>query len=106
MGDRASVSFKNTDGMESVTLFDHWGGRRFHQEAQEYADKLIQEKAGDKRIRGPLDRLEAQTVMVDFIRYLTKDMDRVESGLHLGIDAQDGDNSDQGHKTILLSHKE
>ena len=99
IGDRVSISFKHGND-ESVTLFSHWGGYAFVKTAERYAKKLI---ADNKRRGGmtmPLDRCDVETVMVDFIRYLTSDMDRVESDLYLGKDCNDGDNSDNGHFVI------
>ena len=102
MGDRASISFKQGN-YESVSLFNHWGGIEFFIEAQRYADNLIKRKEG--KSDEPLDRLEPMTVMVDFIRYLTKNMDEVNSNLYLGVDRNDGDNSDNGHRVIELPDK-
>ena len=96
MGDRASVSFKKGNE-ESVALFSHWGGMPFVQTAITYATRLKDNKVGEVK---PLDRLEPATVMVDFIRHLTRDMARVDSDLYLGKDANDGDNSDNGHHVI------
>lgn len=81
MGDRASVSFAK-NGRESVTLFSHLGRKR----------------SGGM----PLDRLDPETVIVDFIRHMTHHMDRVESNYYLGRTADDGDNSNNGHKVIAL----
>lgn len=99
MGDRVSVSFRK-DGRESVSLFSHWGGVEFAAEAEAFARKLEKEKSGNNF--APLDRLEPDTVMVDFIRHLTKDMERVESDLYLGKDSNSGDNGDNGHFIIDL----
>jgi hypothetical protein len=102
MGDRASIQFKNGEDT-SVVLFSHWGGRSFALAAQEYATKL-KENLHRRNMKGicPIDRMEPQTVMVDFIRWLTKDMKLVESDLYLGKDELDGDNSDNGHFVIDL----
>lgn len=112
MGDRASVSFSNiptgfkgepVEGAErefSPVLFSHWGGMDFVNEAYRYAREL---KA---RVKGkqfnPLDRLEPGTVMVDFIRHITKGEEVIESNLYLGRTQDDGDNSDNGHHDIAL----
>lgn len=98
MGNRASVSFKKDD-WESVALFSHWGGMEFVGQARAYALRLARERT--ERLM-PLDRLEPDTVMVDFIRHLTHDMSRVESDLYLGKSSEDGDNSDNGHHVIDL----
>jgi len=98
MGDRISVSF--TDGVhESVALFNHCGGKSFLNKALGHIQQLRQKTKGGYGI-SPLDRLEPQTVMVDFIRHLTKNMDRVAGDLYLWQDYMDGDNSDNGHFTI------
>ena len=97
MGDRISVSFK--DGKdESPALFSHWGGRGFLQIALDYMKELIKETSGKQCM--PLDRREPGTVMVDFIRHLTKDEKRITNNLYLGKDYNDGDNSDNGHWAI------
>jgi len=108
MGDRISISFK-TGEMESVTLFNHWGGKSFVETVEEYLNDLGQElKEGDKMY--PLQRREPNTVMVDFIRWLTLrgEFDssytgkRVMSSYYLGKDESDGDNSDNGHVCFIL----
>ena len=99
MGDRISISFTK-DGEESVALFSHWGGEEFHNTARDYA-RHLKESVGTS-VLNPLDRLEPRTVMVDFIREITKDMSRVESNFYLGKNANDGDNSDNGHYTVDL----
>ncbi len=103
MGDRVSIAFKY-DKETSVVLFSHWGGMDFVKRAKQYLKELKEYiKTKDKRICQPLDRLEPQTVMIDFIRWETKDMDRVESDLYLGATENDGDNSDNGHHNIKLN---
>jgi hypothetical protein len=47
--------------------------------------------------------MEPNTVMVDFIRFLTVGMTRVERSLYLGATENDGDNSDNGHHEIDLN---
>lgn len=100
MGARISVSFKKDDE-ESVALFSHWGGERFKQKAEKYVEYLKANNPDGDQLE-PLDRLEPNTVMVDFIRYLTIRMKQVKSDLYLGKDHTDGDNSDYGHHTIDL----
>jgi len=97
MGDRISISFADECG-ESVALFSHWGGRGFRELVDEYIAELKEEQ--EQKGKGscyPLDRMEAATVMVDFIRWLTKDEQRIASNYYLGKDGTDGDNSDNGH---------
>lgn len=99
MGDRVSIEFVN--GKEhSVVLFSHWGGMDFVKDAEEYVKELRAEVKGNHV--NPLQRLEPNTVMVDLIRYLTKDLKRVESDLYLGAEECSGDNSDNGHHIIRL----
>jgi hypothetical protein len=99
MGDRVSISFRNK-GERSPQLFSHWGGRAFALQALEYAQLLSKERSGQVM---PLDRLEPQTVMVDFIRYITKHLDRVESDLYICANQADGDDSDNGPFVIDLT---
>jgi len=100
MGDRISISFKKGDD-ESVVLFSHWGGKSFLEEARKYVKELKEERK--RSLMFPLDRLEPETIMVDFIRHLTRDMSRVEGDLYLGKTPEDGDNSDNGHFVIDLN---
>ena len=72
----------------------------FVNEANEYAQELVKRK--EKRQMTPLDRLEPDTVIVDFIRHLTQNINEVESDLYLCKNAEEGDNSDNGHHIIKL----
>ena len=103
MGDRVSIQFKDPDGLLSPVLFNHWGGMEFVRTAKTYVKELIVERGTAEMT--PLDRLEAATVMVDFIRALVvarEPSKRVESSLYLGATPKDGDNSDNGHHVIQL----
>jgi hypothetical protein len=109
MGARVSVQFKSKTTCpftqkkreeKSLVLFNHWGGMEFVKETIEYAKKLVESKKGKEST--PLDRLEPGTVLVDFIRHITKELDTVESSLYLEKSEKDGDNSDYGHHIILL----
>lgn len=102
MGDRVSVSFKQGDE-ESVAFFSHWGGMSFVATAKKYAKDLIKKHEGETSY--PLNRLEPRTVMVDFIRHVTKNQEAVQSDLYIGKDGEDGDNSDNGHHIIELPQK-
>jgi hypothetical protein len=98
MGDRISVSFYNEDEGESVVLFSHWGGKNFLNDALKYLKNLKEKLEKRKnKISDPISRLEPNTVMVDFIRNITKEEDLIEGNLYLGKDENDGDNSDNGH---------
>lgn len=100
MGNRVSISFKK-EGDESVALFSHWGGEEFVEEARLYA-KCLKKRPTYKNGATPLDRLEPNTVMVDFIRSITKLEQEIDSDLYLGRNKDDGDNSDNGHFVIPL----
>ena len=105
MGDRVSIQFIKGNGdylNESPVLFSHWGGMDFVRLAKEYVLELKEEAEKKKGMTYPLYRLEPQTVLVDFIRMLTKGQKRVESNFYLGVSSQDGDNSDNGHWVIDL----
>jgi hypothetical protein len=99
MGDRVSIQFER-NGEKSVVLFNHWGGIDFVSYAKSYADKLAKEVGFNEGM--PLERLEPETVMVDFIREITKREKRVLSSLYLGATESEGDNSDNGHHIIKL----
>ena len=98
MGNRVSVSFINNDE-ESVTLFNHWGGKEFADFAVKYV-KDLRRRVKDSKISDPIARLEPNTVMVDFIRAITSGISLVRDTLYLGKDDKDGDNSDAGHWVI------
>jgi hypothetical protein len=106
VGDRVSISFKNGD-RESVALYSHWGGLGFVQEAKDYVAQL-RATLQSRNNAGvyPIDRLEPNTVMVDFIRHITEGEELIESDVYLGKDGTDGDNSDNGHHAIKLTIKE
>jgi hypothetical protein len=100
MGDRVSIQFED-ECDKSPVLFHHWGGRGFVRMAVEYAERLRERNC--EQWGTPLTRCEAQTTLVDFIRHVTTGMDRVESDLYLGVDENDGDNSDNGHWVIKIT---
>lgn len=104
MGDRVSISFVNGRN-ESVALFSHWGGMGFVKEARQYLKELKKEMIKQGSMM-PLYRGEPDTVMVDFIRWYTKDEKRIESNLYLGKDETDGDNGDNGHYALRLDTTE
>ena len=107
MGARISMQFVNGEE-QSPVLFSHWGGEEFKDTVDEYMNEITQEiesKDSFNKVCTPLDRMEVGTVMIDFIRYLTKDMKRVDSDLYLCKDESEGDNSDYGHFTVDLQNK-
>ena len=101
MGDRISIQFVNNND-KSVVFFDHWAGRGLLQEAQDYLAELNAE-IPDSRVSMPLDRREPSVVMLDFIAWrATKHgynppLKRIRGSWYLGVDENDGDNSDNGH---------
>lgn len=80
--------------MLSVVLFSHWDGKSLLKVVEKYYMELRKEIKGSEM---PLGRLEPYTVMVDFIRYLTKSLKRADSNYYLGCTELDGDNDDNGH---------
>jgi len=120
MGDRVSISFVNEINYihdkvreESVTLFNHWGGKEFPQYALNWVKKLKREvnEKKEENISTPYTRLEPQRVMVLFIADLQKDKqfadytnkERITHSIYLGKDKNDGDNSDNGHFVIDIN---
>jgi len=108
MGDRVSIQFAkkvknffdkdNPHEQESIFLFSHWGGMEFAHEALAYAKELKADiESGKVRSGGPLARMEPENVMVDFIRMITNEMERVDGDLYLLPDGEHGDNGDNGH---------
>jgi len=100
MGDRVSIQFKNGSD-KSVVLFSHWRGQSFLRLVEDYYKdlKMYLKQHGHS---DPIGRMEPCTTMVDFIRVATRNMDRVTSDLYLGVDENDGDNSDNGHHIMNL----
>ena len=79
------------------------------EEAQDYLVELNAETP-DGRISMPLDRRAPSVVMMDFIvwRAIKHDynppLHRVRGSWYLGLDENDGDNSDNGHWCIDVSN--
>jgi hypothetical protein len=100
MGDRISVRFVSGDGFyKSATLFSHWDGRGLLENVQQYLNELYEDNS---KPNYPLGRKEPETVMVDFIRWLTKTEERIYSNYYIAPSPEDGDNSDNGHFDIVL----
>jgi len=102
MGDRVSIAFENGK-RTSVTLFNHWGGLEFVDHALSYI-KILKEELGSGSVT-PLQRLEPSTVIVDFIRSLTHEMEIVDKTLYLCRDKNDGDNGNNGHWVIDVNEE-
>ena len=104
MGNRISIQFKQGN-FKSAILNSHWGGMLFLTNAKKYVRELkkeIKEKPFNK-VCEPLDRLEPDTVMVDFVRSITKDEKRITCDLRLVCSTDEIDNSDNGHHIINLT---
>ena len=103
MGDRISIRFVNGED-KSVYLFSHWGGMFFKGKVDRYVNNLkrIIKMGWENSCGTPLKRLEPDTVMVDFIRHITKDMEIADGDLYLRGE-EDGDNSDNGLFDINLA---
>lgn len=99
MGDRISIQFVNGN-QKSVVLFSHWDGQNILLTIKAYLDTLLPVVA--EAPRTPASRLEPQTIMVDFVRYLTQDEQHITSNYYFGFNESDGDNSDNGHYEIDL----
>ena len=129
MGDRVSISFKDNDKDESPVLFHHWGGTWFPQVAlnwmTEFNSRIKKQKG---RISDPTSRMESRNLMVQFIGELRQhkqlrecigfekttdeksdptkpiyhDTD-ISHSIYLGKDSNNGDNSDNGHYTIMTN---
>jgi len=114
MGNRVSIQFAkkvenfldkdNPFDEKSIVLFSHWGGMGFVYQAMQYSKDLQKEiDNGDGFLKGgPLGRMEPNTVMVDFIRYITEANIRITGDLYLAKSEDEGDNSDNGHWIIDL----
>ena len=109
MGDRISIQFVN-EGDKSVVFFDHWAGKGLIEEAHDYLIELNAESS-DGRISMPLARREPSVVMIDFIAWraskhgFNPPLRRIRGSWYLGVDENDGDNSDNGHWLIDVSQR-
>jgi len=99
MGDRISIQFRKGNET-SVALFHHWMGTELKNQVMTYIKELKERITSSGTY--PLDRLEPSIVMLDFVRELTEDMVEVRSGMYLGRDGSDGDNSDNGNWVLDL----
>lgn len=97
MGNSISIAFRREESV-SVALFSHWGGMELINHAKIYLKTLNSEiGAGGIERYCPLGRLEPESLIVDFIRYMSKGQERIADTYYLGKDGEDGDNSDNGH---------
>lgn len=103
MGARISVQFQQ-EKEKSIVIFSHWGGDSFLKDTKLYVKELKKEakRRENSFVSEPLYRFDVQTVAIDFIRHITKGKERIESDLYVGVNENDGDNSDYGHHIIKL----
>ena len=113
---------------KSVVLFHHWGGEWFPKLAKEWIKNHNLLLANDRRNEAscPISRMDVGNLMMQFIRFLTdqsefdsswavnyawetfdnkvmpKNKNYFTSSLYLGVDENDGDNSDHGHHEIKV----
>ena len=127
MGDRVSISFKDKDNSESITIFHHWGGTEFPKVALEWfkAFKKDVNLTAKENCSDPITRFDSNNMAVQFISWLGKNghyrqcsgfdknedgksvfdkplynQDQISHSLYFGKDKNDGDNSDNGHYVI------
>lgn len=97
MGDRVAIRFVNGED-KSIAYFAHWGGPDFYMNAQKFLGSLKPKTKG-KSISTPLDRMEANTVMLNFVVWFSNEKLKeypIVSSFYLGKDYRDGDCSDNG----------
>ncbi|MCE2497763.1 MAG: hypothetical protein J4F28_01990 [Nitrosopumilaceae archaeon] len=70
MGNRVSIQFE-TDGMKSAVLYSHWDGWDLVGLATEYVRRLKADAVTDDT-GGPLNRLESDSVMFNFMWWLQR----------------------------------
>ena len=121
MGDRISISFSvthnlNSNGQswkqESATLSSHWQGTNLIKMALDFVENL-QDAQASEQTNGfnPLDRLEPDIVMLNFIRMIPSDTEydkmgsygMISSDYRIVKDESHTDNSDNGHYEIDLT---
>jgi len=99
MGDRGSITVKSDQPMP--VLFRHWGGAP--ESMQELVNKLqtaLKPKDEASRISDPYDRRDENACLALLVKLAVE-----EDGYsaYLGMDKNDGDNSDNGHYVLDLA---
>ena len=125
MGDRVSLSFQQENEWwvnkkkekhmdQSPALFHHWGGTHFPKFAFQWFKNVKAKYA--KHGGDPFTRMEPRNLMVQFIAHLRNhedlrygtldetDDELLSYSIYLGKDSNDGDNSDNGHYTIVVDN--
>ena len=125
MGDRVSIQFQDSDGDKSPVLFHHWGGMFLPKFASNWIRNFKKRLNIQDNVSDPTTRLEARSLIVQFIADLKRHQDfhecvgfekdeegksiynipiysddLVSHSLYLGADENEGDNSDNGHFVI------
>ena len=127
MGDRVSISFKDNDGGESISIFHHWGGTEFPKVALEWFKGFKKDinSTAKENSSDPTTRFEARNIMAQFLQWIGKNnhyreisgFEKDENGkaiydkptyrdeqlshsIYFGKNKNDGDNSDNGHYVI------
>lgn len=95
MGDRISIQYQNGDE-KSVVLFSHWQGKDLLRKVEEHYRTVVKPLHDQNGRSIPLSRMEPNTVIVDFIRYIVGGK-IIGNDLYLVSKVSDGDNSDNGH---------
>ncbi len=103
MGNRVSIAFE-TDGKVSVALFSQDDGQRLVRAAERFGTGLILEFGHGHGF--PLQRLEPETVILEFCRKYLGRTCRVMSNYYLGRDGSEGDSWGNGHWIINLDGDE
>ena len=97
MGDRVTVSFKDNNGKESVSIYHHWGGKAFPALARHWFKNHYKQPEHQE--------IYANKVVVQFIAWLGKH-DKSTYFNNISINSIDivekgFDDSDNGHYTIF-----
>ena len=95
MADSIAISFVD-DHNESLAVYFSWGGRWRLVLAHAYLRELREDRSVKD---GPLARLDPGAVLVDFLREVTHDLERVDGGIYLAtVDNPYG--PDHGHHKL------
>ena len=96
MGNRISIRFVNK-GEKSVYLFSHWDGQYLIEQVGDFLREIKKTTDTEAGIT-PLDRLEPNTLMVNFIYWLLDKNGGIQTGnYYLATNESEGDNGDNGH---------
>lgn len=103
MGDRISFQFVNGND-KSVVFFSHWAGEGIFDMLKDFNKDLHKHIKSGSGMSYPLTRMEPETVMLNFIAWLGRhEGDFTDGDFYLGVNPDDGDNSDNGHWFAMLN---